>query len=206
MATALQPDPRVPAHGTRMTLEEFLALPDDARVELVDGVLHHMDQESDVSPARRPHGSVTTRLSLALAGHVVAHGLGEVFDSSTQYILRRDPPLILVPDLSFVDGTRLPEGVPEHDAEDEVFAPDLAVEVLSPSNTMSEINRKLAAYLGHGVRLVWVVDPPERSVVVYGTGPTVCWLGEADTLDGGDVVRGFSTPVAAMFAGLRRRG
>ncbi|GJG87897.1 hypothetical protein tb265_30780 [Gemmatimonadetes bacterium T265] len=206
MAVTAPPHENVPPHGTRMTLEEFFALPDEARVELVDGVLRYMDEDLDLSPGRRAHGSVAARILAALAAHVTPRGLGEVFDSSTGFLLRREPPLLLSPDVSFVEAARQPDGVPDEDGPDEVFPPDLAVEVLSPSNTASEIMGKVRDYLESGARLVWVVDPRARSVTVYHPSGPVRWLGEHDVARGEGVVPEFQMPVGAMFAGLRRRG
>lgn len=206
MATVSRPlsDPRVPPAGTRMTLEEFFSLPDDARVELVDGVLQYKDEAPDVSPAQRAHGSVAARILVALGAYAAPRGLGEVYDSSTGFLLRCDPPLQRSPDVSFVDASREPGGAPLED-EHEALSPDLAVEVLSPSNTASAMGVKVREYLQCGVRVVWVVDPFERSVAVYDPAGSVRWLREGDDVEGGDVVPGFRMPVAAMFAGLRPR-
>lgn len=197
MATASQPQsaPRVPAPGTRMTLDEFMALPDDTRAELVDGVLV-------LSPATGgPHGFINTRLSWLLANHVYGQDLGYLFDSSTAFLLRPTPPLVRSPALAFVPRAQLPNGVPRGPV---TAPPALAVEVMSPSNRPGEIARKVAEYFRHGCALVWVVDPDDRSVTVHAGVPFAQWLGEGDTLDGGAVLPGFSTPVPALFAGLAR--
>jgi Uma2 family endonuclease len=82
------------------------------------------------------------------------------------------------------------------------LAPDLAVEILSESNTVGEMERKVRDYFFAGTRLVWYIDPRRRSVRVY-TNPDQCVeLGERQTLDGGAVLPGFSLPLAQLFARL----
>lgn len=109
--------------------------------------------------------------------------------------------LVRIPDVSFTNWNRLPgrhvptEPVPE-------VVPDLAVEVLSEGNTHEEMERKLKEYFLSEVTLVWFVDPKARTVRVYTSPDEVIELTEADTLDGGDVLPGFSVPVARLFADL----
>ncbi len=197
MATATRPefDPRVPATGTRLTLDEFMALPGDARGELVDGVL------VSSPPAGGAHGDINMRLGALLAAHVYPRDLGYLFGASTAFLLRPAPPLVRSPDLAFVPKHALPGGPPRGAVP---VPPALAVEVVSPSNRPGEIARRVAEYVRHGSALVWVVDPDDRSVTVHAGGPFAEWLGEANTVDGGAVLPGFSTPVAALFAGLAR--
>jgi Uma2 family endonuclease len=193
MATAARPDgaPRL------MTVEELEALGPDFFGELVDGVLVPM------SPTAGSHGSIAMRLAGALWPHVYPAGLGELFDSSTGFLLRRDPDLVRSPDVAFVQASHLAGGVPRRGYLP--LAPDLAVEIVSPSNTAAEMVRKLADYFGHGTRIVWIVDPDADEVTVYAANAIPRLLRDADTLDGSDVIPGFSTPVAALFAGLAPR-
>ena len=187
----------VPPDGTRMTLEEFLSLPDAPRAELEDGVFEV------VPPAGGPHGSVNIRLAIRLGAYVLERDLGEVYDSSTAFVLRvGPPPIVRSPDVSFVrrgrdDPRTAPGSVP--------LAPDLAVETLSPSERAGKIQRKVAEYLEHGTELVWLIDPQRRTAAVYARDGSVRWLREGDPLDGGDVVPGFSVPLAFLFAGLTPR-
>jgi Uma2 family endonuclease len=191
MATATRsPDARL------MTAEELLALPDDVRAELVDGVLVM------VPPAGAEHGAINVQLIAILHPWVTSRGLGQLFDSSTAFILRRRPDLVRAPDVAFVAAARVPRPIPKGGLE---LAPDLAVEVLSPSNTAAEINRKLGDYFGHGSRVVWIVDPDDRTVMVYAPPAAPRLFRESDTLDGGEVLPGFETPVTAFFAGLGTR-
>lgn len=187
----------VPRDGTRMTLDEFLALPDAPRAELEDGVFEV------VPPAGGPHGSVNTRLLSRLAPYVLDRDLGETYDSSTAFVLRvGPPPLVRSPDVSFVrrgkdDPATAPGSVP--------LAPDLAVETLSPSDRAGKVPRKIKEYFEHGTSLVWLIDPQHRTAAVYTRDGSVRWLRESDSLDGGNVIPGFSVPLAFLFAGLAPR-
>jgi Uma2 family endonuclease len=113
---------------------------------------------------------------------------------------------VRIPDVAFFSWDRMPgrrrprEPIP-------TLAPDLAVEILSRSNTPAEMLRKREDYFTAGVRLVWEVDPDERTVHVYtAPDPADAVLTEADTLDGGAVLIGFQVPLATLFAELDRQG
>jgi Uma2 family endonuclease len=86
------------------------------------------------------------------------------------------------------------------------MAPDLVVEVLSPSNTPAEMARKRGEYFRSGVRLLWEIDPRTRTVRVYTSETAVGELSAADTLDGGAVLPGFTLPLAQLFDQLDRHG
>src|SRR5689334_25335952 len=108
-APARLPDPA----PERVTLEQFHAITGDRRAELVDGVIVYLDLdlERDVmTGASLRHGSVTTRLMAALATHVHPRELGELFDSSTGFLLRKEPPLVRCPDVAFVAAARIVPG------------------------------------------------------------------------------------------------
>jgi Uma2 family endonuclease len=101
-----------------------------------------------------------------------------------------------VPDLVYVSSTKLP--VPRHLHA----APDLAVEVLSPDQNWAQFLSKLQFYLLYGVRLVWVIDPAASTITVEGPGVEAVVLRPGDGLEGGDVLPGFSVPVADIFADM----
>jgi Uma2 family endonuclease len=105
------------------------------------------------------------------------------------------------PDVAFVSVDRLPDGKFPAEAYPAI-APDLAIEVLSPGNTKGEMSRKRIEYFHSGVRLVWIVDCSARSVAVYTAPGRVVVLGEEATIDGGDVLPGFTAPIADFFADL----
>jgi Uma2 family endonuclease len=114
------------------------------------------------------------------------------------------PGLVRIPDVAFASWSRFPDGrVPEEAVPH--LVPDLAVEVLSRGNTRREMDRKVDEYFAAGVRLVWLVNPKNRTVAVYTSKNQVRTLSEADTLDGGDVLPGFTLPLRELFAELDRR-
>jgi Uma2 family endonuclease len=109
--------------------------------------------------------------------------------------------LVRIPDVSFTLWDRLPNRkVPREPIPD--LAPDLAVEVLSRKNTKREMERKLKEYFLAGVRLVWFIDPRNRTVRVFTSPDEAAVLGPGDDLDGGEVLPGFRVPVARLFAEL----
>lgn len=175
-----------------ITLAEFIALPDGDpyRLELEAGRVVR-----EPAPGFR-HGRVASRLSRILWTVSGDAGHGEVF-FDMGFLLTRDPPTVRIPDLAFVSATRLAEN-----ATDEVFlatAPDLAVEVLSPSNSASEIQRKAFEYLDAGARLVWIVDPAEETVTVYRARDDIRVLGVGETLDGTAALSGLEVEVGELF-------
>ena len=109
--------------------------------------------------------------------------------------------LVRMPDVSFISWQRLPSGkVPEEPIPK--LAPDLAVEVLSVSNTLAEMKRKRKEYFKAGVSMMWIVDPRARTVTVYLSLRKFFVLTADDTLDGGEVLPGFKLPLRELFAEL----
>jgi Uma2 family endonuclease len=133
-----------------------------------------------------------------LARHVEANDLGVVFAAETGFRLASDPDTVRAPDVAFVIKTRV-----EEVGEFEGFwpgAPDLAVEVISPGDSYTEVEEKVEEYLQAGARAVWVVDPRRRTITVYRSLTDITILTENDTLEGGDLIPGFSCRVAEVFA------
>ncbi len=179
---------------TLLTIDEFERLPEDEwRTELVRGRLVREP------PAGMDHGRVASRIHRRISEFVENHGLGEVFIAETGFVLFEDPPTVRVPDVAFVSAAQLP--APEDSIHFGRMAPDLAVEVVSPSNTVAEILKKTADYLDAGSRLVWVVEPRKRCVTVYRGQDEVHMLREGDHLHGFDVLPGFCISVAELFEG-----
>jgi len=185
-----------------VTADELLVMPhrdergNDCRLELIRGEVRRM------SPTGGTHGILCMRLGAALFHFVEAHGLGVALGAETGFVVRRDPDSVLGADAAFVSRARL-EAVENLD-KFVPFAPDLAVEVLSPSNTAVEMDEKIALYFAAGSRAVWIVNPKRRTVAVYTSPFDVRILGEGDALDGGDVLPGFALPLARLFAGLKQ--
>ena len=174
-----------------VTDEELLQAPRDGqKYERVDG-------EMRVSPAGARHGAVIVRLTIRLGAFVAERGLGHVFDSSTGFRWpgrKADrPDNVRSPDVSFVAAGRFPEE--REPVGFSTIPPDLAVEVLSPSDRPGDVLEKVGEYLDVGTRLVWVIDPENRTSVVYRSLTDVRVIGETDSLDGEDVVPGFACPL-----------
>lgn len=183
--------PRVETIERLLTLEEYERLPDDGyRDELVRGRLVREPLPGGI------HDWVAGNLFRSLDRYAEQHSLGHVaFD--TGFLLSRDPPTVRGPDVAFLSWERIPsEGPPKGFWE---TAPDLAVEVLSPSNTAAKINDKVLEYLAAGTRLVWVVDPETRCVTVYRSQKDVHVLTIDDALGGDEVLPGFRLPLSQVF-------
>ena len=164
--------------------------------ELVDGVL--------VEKAMGFRESfLAIALSAILWGFVKPRRLGVVTGEAG--MMRLASGLVRIPDVAFVSWERFPDRrLPTEPIPD--LAPDLAVEVLSPSNTPGEMARKRQEYFAAGVRLVWLVDAATRTVEVYTAPEASTHLREQDTLDGGVVLPGFTLPLQELFAELDRQG
>jgi Uma2 family endonuclease len=175
-----------------MTADELWRLPQDGqRHELVRGELRTMP------PAGFDHGVRIVKLTVPLAQHVEGLGLGLVAGAETGFVLARNPDTVRAPDIAFVRQDRVPgTGNPRGFWDG---APDLAVEVISPSDTYSEVEEKVDDWLAAGARMVWVVNPRRCTVTVYRSRTAIAILAENDVLDGQDVVPGFTCRVGAIF-------
>ena len=178
-----------------ISTNEFMASPAaQGRSELVRGTVR------PVPASTGTQSKVSGNLTRLLAEHVERKKLGRCFDDTTQFELPNVPATVRAPDASFVRTDRLPLG---GDGGGWLsLSPDLAVEILSPHVSGAELDEKLADYRASGTSLVWVINPERRRIsVITATGP-MRWLGEEETLDGADVVPGFSCKVSAVFEGI----
>ena len=174
----------------RWTAEELEQLPNDEfRYALIKGELIRMPRPKFL------HGRIVLAVGAPLFQFVAEHDLGVVSDQSG-FILEREPDTLLGPDLAFVRSDR----VPADENAYPMLAPDLVVEVASPSQTGPSIEEMASLYLKAGVRLVWIVDPIRRAVRVRRAGGTESLLTEQDELDGEDLLPGFRLSVARLFA------
>lgn len=179
--------------GRLLVAEDLYGIPDDGfhRYELVDGVLR-------VSEPPFPwHGTLQTRMAAVLHAFVSERKLGVVMTESG-FVVRRGPDTVRGPDVAFIRAERFA-------TEDAKYrfvegAPDLVVEIVSDGDTRKEIADKVRGYLAGGARLVWVVYPRRKSVIVHAADDVVSPLWEDETLDGGDVLQGFQLPLAELFA------
>ncbi|MDQ3397691.1 MAG: Uma2 family endonuclease [Deinococcota bacterium] len=167
-------------------------MPDDGfRYELVRGELIRM------TPTGNVHGRVAGKVAISLGSHVQAKGLGEIRIAETGFLLAKDPDTLRVPEVAFISQARLDEvGLSEGYWPG---APDLAVEVISPSDRYSDVADKVAEYLGAGARMVVIINPRKHEVTTYRAAGSVQLLKEGDVLEGDDVVPGWALPVAEMF-------
>jgi Uma2 family endonuclease len=176
----------------QVTADELFAKPGDGfRYELVKGELRKM------SPAGSEHGAIIINITFLIVRHVKANDLGVCFGAETGFKIASDPDTVRAPDLAFVRRERVPEsGVPKKFWPG---APDLAVEVLSPGDSLEEVEEKVEDWLAAGTRAVWVVSPKRRGVTVYRSMSDAARLSESDELDGGEVVPGFRCKVSEIF-------
>ena len=164
---------------------------DGSRYELSRGELVPM------TPVGFQHSAIVGRLGKLLSIYVDGKRLG-IVGMEGGFKLNRAPDTLRAPDIHFVSKERLAkEGITEKFAD---YPPDLAVEVLSPEDTASEIQKKVEEYLAGGVPLVWVVDATNQKVTVYRSLQDVRILSADQELDGGEVVPGFRVKVAEIFA------
>jgi Uma2 family endonuclease len=173
-----------------VTVDEFARLPDDdVKYELVSGVVHRM------SPVGGLHGVIVTRLIAALNAWADQHHAGAVM-METGFVLATGPDTVRAPDVSFVRQERIEaSGLPTGFWRG---APDLAVEVLSADDRPRDVAFKVRDYLTHGVALVWVLDPPSRTIAVHSVGTPFTLEGH-QLLEGGHVLPGFQVPVSRLF-------
>jgi Uma2 family endonuclease len=180
-----------PATERLLTAEDLYGLPDDDQdYELVEGRLVVSE------PPGWTHGDIAASIAAALVPFVRAHGLGRVVVESG-YVLARRPDTVRGPDVSFVRADRLPAADVAHRFYE--GAPDLAIEIVSPDDRAAEVARTVQGYLRAGTRAVWVVYPDTRSIVVHGPDGLARLHGPDDAIDGGDVLPGFSAPVAELL-------
>lgn len=174
-----------------LTADDLWLMQDDGfKYELIRGELKRM------SPAGRKHGAIGMNFGSRITYHVADNALGETYNADTGFVIATNPDVVLAPDVAFVRSARL------IDVDEDSylpFPPDLAVEIVSPSDRPAEVAEKVAAYLEAGVPLVWVLWPRTATIVVHrpGRDPTV--LGADDVLDGGDVLPGFRLRVGELL-------
>jgi Uma2 family endonuclease len=141
-----------------MTADELIALPRGRhRYELVKGELLTM------SPAGEEHGAVAINLAALLWQFVKDNNLGAVYAAETGFKLESDPDTVLAPDVAFISRDR----VGQRSKGYRLGAPDIAVEVLSPSDSKKKVERKTAQWLELGAKAVWLVDPESKTVDVH---------------------------------------
>lgn len=171
--------------------DDLLRLPDGDRYELVDGV-----------PVEKPMGAEADEIAVGVASilrpFVRAHHLGHVYGSQTGFQCFPDKPnQVRMPDASFVARGKLPdEKTPKGYIK---VAPDLVVEVISPNDLYAEVEQKVAEYRSAGVKLIWIIIPETKTVVIRRLDGSCAEVGATGQLSGEDVLPGFACPVADLF-------
>jgi Uma2 family endonuclease len=174
-----------------LTAEDLYDLPDGYRYNLIRGEL-----------IRSPYmvwgqGRAASNLAWRVGTYIEEHQLGDAFATGTGFILARDPDTVLAPEFAVVRSERLLSDLPGD--EFLPFAPDLAVQVVSPSDTLTEINDKVINYINAGAGLIWVVDPWLRVITVYRPDGSALIVREDGVIDGEAVLPGFSLLVREIF-------
>lgn len=174
------------------TTGELLAMPDDGfRYELVRGELRKM------VPAGQFHGEYSMNVGISLGAYAKANRLGKTYSSDTGFVLATDPDHVRVPDVAFISNARLNE-IGQSDAFAQ-GAPDVAVEVISPTDRYTDVEEKVADWLAAGTISVIVVDPRRRTVKVHRSLADAVLLADDDVLEVGEVVPGWRLPVRDIF-------
>jgi len=178
-----------------LTVEDLYEMDDlPERFEVIRGEIVEMP------PPMWRHTSVSGRIYAAILMWLQTHPIGVIVGADGGYVLARNPLIVLIPDISFIPHDR----VPTDDAVDQIpeGAPDLVVEVVSPSDRASRVHDKVMTYLEFGAKIVWVIDPPRKTAMVYlSTQPGDSQiLHVSDSMDGEDVLPGFTLSLADIFA------
>lgn len=152
-------------------------------------------------PSGGPAEVVAMSIGVDLGTFVRAHGLGWVVGSNQGFLVARDPDRVLSPDGAFISRTRLP-AVPARGFID--VPPDLVVEVRSPDDHAAALHAKAGVWIGHGVPVVWAVDPVARTVTTHRPGLPPHEADESGRADAEPVLPGFSVDVGVLFAPVPR--
>ena len=173
-----------------MTADELADTPGLGRCELIRGELVHM------SPAGGEHGWTIAKLTAKLVVFVEQHRLGFVFGAETGFVIERDPDTVRAPDVSFVRSGRITTRPTRKFLP---FAPDLAVEVISPSDSSTKVSAKAEQWLRCGTTTVWLIDPVRDSAAVCVLEDDVFVLRAVTELADAELLPGFVLPVKSLF-------
>lgn len=177
-----------------MTAQELLYYPNDhirKHAELVRGVMYVNE------PSGLDSSVVGMRIAGLLASYVFDHNLGLVTGEAGGYILERNPDTVRAPDIAFLSRERYANGESTSGFFD--GAPDLAIEVLSPSNSRRKIHIKTREYLAAGTHAVWVVDMWSKTVTIHRIGMPVQRIENGGVADADDIIPGFQLELAKIW-------
>ena len=191
----------MPTTSNKLTVAEFATYAaEHGRCELING------EVVPLSPTGGRHGNITSRLHILLGQFVYSHDLGEVFAAETGFRLDAPAhqahdrpqagPTVRAPDIAFIAKERAAQA---DTAKFIAVPPDLAVETLSPDDRVGAVREKVQWWLTRGTKLVWVVDPENRTVTVHKPGEQPRLLGATDILGGDSVVPGFELALSRLF-------
>ena len=175
----------LPLKPIKMTLEEFLKSD-------LEGYEYIKGEVIPVPPTSLEHGHISADLFWFLNLHVRKNELGRVYMSDTGFQVGEH---VLMPDIAFLASARIPDDL----SKASPIPPDLAVEVVSPTDVLYRVEEKAFAYLDAGTQLVWVLKPRSKTVIVYRSETDITLLTRNDTLTGENVIEGFSCQVAELF-------
>lgn len=173
------------------TADDLLMMPGDCHFELFRGELIEMTP----SPGGE-HGYTTISIAARAQVFVEDNALGYCFAAETGFKIATDPDVVLAPDFAYVAKDRLPNGITKKHVP---LAPDLVMETRSPSDTKRDIATKTLVWLQAGVKVVWILEPSARTLTVHRMNEPPIVLSAADTLDGGDVLPGFTFALSRIF-------
>ena len=182
----------MPTAANPTTAEQLEKMPSDGkRYELVNGELRMM------SPAGGQHGRIAMKIGRMLGNYVAENNLGEVFAAETGFLVSTNPDTVRAPDAAYVNTAAFEQLEEVHGFLP--VAPDLVVEVVSPSDTSSEVEEKANSWIGYGVGLALVVDPGNHSIRAYRKRGVIQTYFTGDTVDASDVVAGWKFAVDEVF-------
>jgi len=193
MAVATIPQQTVPRTKPRAKLvtgEELLAMGDIGPCELIDGRIVRMN------PTGIQHGDIVIALGSALRDFVRKRQLGRVVGGEVGIYTRREPDRVRAADIAFVSQERLADKSLKGFLK---VAPELVVEIISPTDRWQNMRDRLEEYFAIGVQRVWIVEPDNRDVLVYSTSTEMRKFGEGDMLMGEGVLDGFTLAIAELF-------
>jgi Uma2 family endonuclease len=170
--------------------DELLAMGDIGPCELIEGNIVPM------SPAGGRHGRIEFTVGRHIGNFVAERKNGRVMGGETGIYTRRNPDTVRGADVLFISKERMPNEPPAGFLE---TAPDLVVEVLSPTTRWKELRTKLVEYLAIGVAQGWIIDPVHRAIWVYRSATDVRQFVEGDTLNGEGALEGFALPLDTLF-------
>lgn len=175
-----------------ITAEKFAEMAEIGRAELIEGRIIEMP------PPQNRHGRCESKFTIRIGNFVEQHQLGIVMSGENGIYIQRNPDTVRAADVTFISYAQWAKQL-DKDGYLEV-APELIVEILSPSDSWTKVMKKLRDYFSIGVRLVWVADTETRIVHAFRSPTDVREFKEGEDLPGDEVLPGFSVPVVELFA------